>query len=168
MRLRPSGNQGPVATKLSSFIPYQLGSAWTWEHLPLTRARVVTGPASLRREIGTTIKEVLSRKRDRAKVAEDVKAMRAKIADDKGSAEVWDLKNVRGGLIDLEFIAQFLQLVSAAEHPEVLDQNTELALTKLSAAGRVSRRCRNSGAGGAALSHVDPIAQTVSRQAVRG
>ena len=138
MRLRPSGNQGPVATKLSSFISYQLGSAWTWEHLALTRARVVTGPASLRREIGTTIKEVLSRKRDRAKVPEDVKAMRAKIADDKGSAEVWDLKNVRGGLIDLEFIAQFLQLVSAAEHPEVLDQNTELALTKLSAAGVLS------------------------------
>ena len=138
MRLRPSGNQGPVATKLSSFISYQLGSAWTWEHLALTRARVITGPASLRREIGTTIKEVLSRKRDRAKVAEDVKAMRAKIADDKGSAEVWDLKNVRGGLIDLEFIAQFLQLVSAAEHPEVLDQNTELALTKLSAAGVLS------------------------------
>jgi glutamate-ammonia-ligase adenylyltransferase len=138
MRLRPSGNQGPVATKLSSFILYQLGSAWTWEHLALTRARVVTGPASLRREIGTAIKEVLSRPRDRAKVAEDVKAMRAKIADDKGSAEVWDLKNVRGGLIDLEFIAQFLQLVSAAEHPEVLDQNTELALTKLSAAGVLS------------------------------
>jgi glutamate-ammonia-ligase adenylyltransferase len=138
MRLRPSGNQGPVATKLSSFILYQLGSAWTWEHLALTRARVVTGPASLRREIGTTIKEVLSRLRDRTKVAQDVKAMRAKIADDKGSADVWDLKHVRGGLIDLEFIAQFLQLVSAAEHPEVLDQNTELALTKLSAAGVLS------------------------------
>jgi glutamate-ammonia-ligase adenylyltransferase len=138
MRLRPSGNQGPVATKLSSFILYQLGSAWTWEHLALTRARLVTGPASLRREIGTTIREVLSRPRDRAKVAEDVKAMRAKIADDKGSAEVWDLKQARGGLIDLEFIAQFLQLVSAAERPEVLDQNTELALTKLSAAGVLS------------------------------
>ena len=64
--------------------------------------------------------------------------MRAKIADDKGSASSWDLKHVRGGLIDLEFIAQFLQIVSAAEHPEVLDQNTELALTKLSAAGVLS------------------------------
>jgi len=81
---------------------------------------------------------VLSRPRDRAEVAEDVKAMRAKIAEDKGSSDVWDLKNVRGGLIDLEFIAQFLQIVSAAEHPEVLDQNTELALAKLSAAGILS------------------------------
>jgi glutamate-ammonia-ligase adenylyltransferase len=61
--------------------------------------------------------------------------MRAKIADEKGAGDDWDLKQARGGLIDLEFIAQFLQIVSAAEHRDVLDQNTELALTKLSAAG---------------------------------
>jgi glutamate-ammonia-ligase adenylyltransferase len=138
MRLRPSGNQGPVATRLSSFIAYQKGSAWTWEHLALARARLVTGPAALRRQIGATIKEALSRSRDRAAVAAEVRTMRAKIADDKGSADIWDLKQTRGGLIDLEFIAQFLQIVSAAEHPEVLDQNTELALTKLSAAGALS------------------------------
>jgi glutamate-ammonia-ligase adenylyltransferase len=138
MRLRPSGNQGPVATQLSSFNLYQKNSAWTWEHLALTRARLVTGPAALRREIAATISEVLCRPRDRTKVADDVKAMRDKIAEDKGSAEIWDLKHVRGGLIDLEFIAQFLQIVSAAEHPEVLDQNTELALSKLSAAGVLS------------------------------
>jgi [glutamine synthetase] adenylyltransferase / [glutamine synthetase]-adenylyl-L-tyrosine phosphorylase len=138
MRLRPSGNQGPVATKLSSFNSYQMGSAWTWEHLALTRARVVTGPASLRREIAAVTREVLSRLRDQAKMAVEVKAMRAKIAEDKGSSEIWDLKQVRGGLIDLEFIAQFLQIVNAAKHPEVLDQNTELALTKLSAAGVLS------------------------------
>jgi [glutamine synthetase] adenylyltransferase / [glutamine synthetase]-adenylyl-L-tyrosine phosphorylase len=134
MRLRPSGNQGPVATKLSSFIDYQNGSAWTWERLALTRARVVTGPAPLRRQINATIAEVLARPRDRASVAADVRTMRAKIADEKRGQDIWDLKQVRGGLIDLEFIAQFLQIVSAAEHPEALDQNTELALTKLSAA----------------------------------
>lgn len=61
--------------------------------------------------------------------------MRAKIADEKGAGDDWDLKQTRGGLIDLEFIAQFLQIVSATEHRDVLDQNTELALTKLSAAG---------------------------------
>ena len=71
-------------------------------------------------------------------MATDVKAMRDKIAVDKGSSEIWDLKHVRGGLIDLEFIAQFLQIISAAEHSEVLDQNTELALSKLSAAGVLS------------------------------
>ncbi|HSD92337.1 MAG TPA: bifunctional [glutamine synthetase] adenylyltransferase/[glutamine synthetase]-adenylyl-L-tyrosine phosphorylase [Methyloceanibacter sp.] len=138
MRLRPSGSQGPVATKLSSFDSYQKSSAWTWEHLALTRARVLTGPASLRREIGATIAEVLCRQRDRASVAADVRSMRAKIADEKGHGDIWDLKQARGGLIDLEFIAQFVQIVNAAEHPEVLDQNTEFALSKLSAAGVLS------------------------------
>jgi [glutamine synthetase] adenylyltransferase / [glutamine synthetase]-adenylyl-L-tyrosine phosphorylase len=138
MRLRPSGNQGPVATRLSGFIDYQKGSAWTWEHLALSRARVITGPAPLRRQINGTIGEVLRRPRDRTSVAADVRAMRAKIADDKGSADIWDLKQARGGLIDLEFIAQFLQIVNAAKHPDVLDQNTELALSKLSAVGMLS------------------------------
>jgi len=135
MRLRPSGSQGPVATRLSSFIDYQRRSAWTWEHLALTRAAVVTGPVGLRQKINATIKEVLARPRDRAAVAADVRVMRAKIEGEKGSQDPWDLKQARGGLIDLEFIAQFLQIVSAAKHPDVLDQNTELALSKLSAAG---------------------------------
>ena len=138
MRLRPSGNQGPVATRLSSFIDYQSSSAWTWEHLALTRASVVTGPASLRRTVNATIKEVLARPRDPGLVAADVRTMRARIADEKGSAGMWDLKQTRGGLIDLEFIAQFLQLVSAAEHADVLDQNTELALSKLAATGALA------------------------------
>jgi glutamate-ammonia-ligase adenylyltransferase len=138
MRLRPSGSQGPVATRLSGFIDYQQKSAWTWEHLALTRARVITGPAELREEIEETIRRVLIRPRDRAAVAAEVRTMRAKIEQEKGTADIWNLKQVRGGLIDLEFIAQFLQLVSAAEHPEVLDQNTETALTKLSTAGVLS------------------------------
>jgi glutamate-ammonia-ligase adenylyltransferase len=138
MRLRPSGNQGPVATRLSGFVAYQQSSAWTWEHLALTRARVLTGPAPLRREIVETIRQVLSRPRDRAAVAEEVRTMRAKIAEEKGSQGIWDLKQARGGLVDLEFIAQFLQIVSAEEHPSVLDQNTELALSKLSAAGALA------------------------------
>jgi glutamate-ammonia-ligase adenylyltransferase len=138
MRLRPSGSQGPVATKLSSFDAYQKDSAWTWEHLALTRARVITGPASLRRQINTTIRDVLCDEHDRSKVATDVRTMRGKIADDKGAGDLWDLKQVRGGLIDLEFIAQFLQIVNAAKHPEVLDQSTELALSKLSVAGALS------------------------------
>ncbi|HUU67736.1 MAG TPA: bifunctional [glutamine synthetase] adenylyltransferase/[glutamine synthetase]-adenylyl-L-tyrosine phosphorylase [Methyloceanibacter sp.] len=138
MRLRPSGSQGPVATKLSSFIDYQAGAAWTWEHLALTRARVVAGPVVLRQKINETIASVLSRPRDRLAVAEEVKTMRARIADEKGTTDIWDLKQVRGGLVDLEFLAQFLQIVSAAKHPDVLDQNTEMALTKLSAAGVLS------------------------------
>jgi glutamate-ammonia-ligase adenylyltransferase len=140
MRLRPSGHQGPVATRLSSFLEYQDTTAWTWERLALTRARVVTGSASLASEIEQAIATVLTHPRDRAQVAADVRAMRSRIEGEKGSEDIWDLKQVRGGLVDLEFIAQFLQVVSAAEHPQVLDQNTEKALTKLGEAGVLPQR----------------------------
>jgi glutamate-ammonia-ligase adenylyltransferase len=138
MRLRPSGNQGPVATKLASFIDYQERSAWTWEHLALMRARVVSGPIGIRRDIERSIAEVLQRPRDRTAVAADVRAMRAKIEEEKGTQDIWDLKHVRGGLIDIEFLTQFLQLVSAHDHPEVLDQNTAGAISKLLQAGAIT------------------------------
>ena len=134
MRLRPSGLKGPVATQLSSFIEYQMSEAWTWEHMALTRGRVITGPPHLRRSIEETIATILRRPRDRAKVAKDVIEMRALVAKEKGTEDRWDLKQVRGGLVDLEFIAQFLQLVHAARHPEILDQGTVGALE---AAGRL-------------------------------
>lgn len=135
MRLRPSGHQGPVATRFSSFVTYQDESAWTWERLALTRARVVAGPADLRQKIETAVHDVLVRPRDKASVAQDVHAMRTRIEAEKGTNDIWALKQVRGGLVDLEFIAQFLQVVSAADFPDVLDQNTERALEKLGKAG---------------------------------
>jgi [glutamine synthetase] adenylyltransferase / [glutamine synthetase]-adenylyl-L-tyrosine phosphorylase len=135
MRLRPSGQKGPVATQLSSFVDYQAASAWTWEHLALTRARVISGPPDLRRNVERAIRDVLVKPRDRARIATDVRDMRALIAKEKGSDDLWDLKQVRGGLVDLEFIAQHLQLVHAAAHPKVLDQNTAAALKHLAAAG---------------------------------
>jgi glutamate-ammonia-ligase adenylyltransferase len=135
MRLRPSGHKGPVATQLSSFIDYQAKDAWTWEHLALTRARVVAGPPALVAALDTAIRTTLTLPRDRARIAADVKDMRARIAAEKGTNDIWDLKQVRGGLVDLEFIAQFLQLVHANEHPAILDQNTRSAFAKAAAAG---------------------------------
>ena len=129
--------QGPVATKLSSFIEYQRESAWTWEQLALTRARVISGPAGLRRAIGDTIREALARPRDRAAVAAEVRTMRTKIEAEKGTQDIWDLKHVPGGLIDAEFLTQFLEVVSAAANPAVLDQSTAGALSKLVQAGVV-------------------------------
>jgi glutamate-ammonia-ligase adenylyltransferase len=134
MRLRPSGHSGPVATQFSGFVEYQREKAWTWEHLALTRARVVSGPAHLVQGVEETIRDVLTTRRDRRKVANDVLEMRARIEKEKGTLDIWDIKNVSGGLVDLEFIAQFLQIVSAHEHPEVLDQNTATAFEKLSGA----------------------------------
>ena len=140
MRLRPSGQKGPVAAQLSTFREYQATEAWTWEHLALTRARVITGPPDLRSAVEAAIHDTLVRPRDRNVIAKDVQEMRARIAADKGTDRIWDLKQVRGGLVDLEFIAQHLQLIHAASHPDVLDQNTLGAYRKLADAGILSGR----------------------------
>lgn len=124
MRLRPSGRSGPVATRIEGFRDYQEQEAWTWEHMALTRARVVSGSAEFAGRVHAVLRDVLCRPRDRDAVAGDVVEMRRAIAEDKGDDERWNLKHVAGGLIDLEFIAQFIQLVHAAEHPEVLDTST--------------------------------------------
>jgi len=138
MRLRPSGQKGPVATQLTSFIDYQANEAWTWEHLALTRARVISGPPELKTRVESAIREVLLRPHDAVKVAANVRDMRERIVKEKGTENIWDLKQVRGGLVDLEFIAQHLQLISAARHPSVLDQNTVEAYRKLRDAGVLS------------------------------
>ncbi|KAB2851582.1 MAG: bifunctional [glutamine synthetase] adenylyltransferase/[glutamine synthetase]-adenylyl-L-tyrosine phosphorylase, partial [Hyphomicrobiaceae bacterium] len=139
MRLRTSGQKGPVATRFKSFHDYQLNEAWTWEHMALTRARIITGGAMLTRRIESVIRQVLTRRRDRAKVAKDVREMRALIEKEKGARTFWDLKQARGGLVDLEFIAQFLELVHADKHPSVLEQNTRGALQALMRAGVLAR-----------------------------
>ena len=138
LRLRLSGQMGPVATQLSSFLDYQANEAWTWKHLALTRARVLTGTPAFRACVEAAIRAALVRPRDRAKIARDVRDMRQRIWAEKGTDNVWDLKQVRGGLVDIEFIAQHLQLVHAT-HPEVLDQNTAAALHKLAGAGLLQR-----------------------------
>jgi glutamate-ammonia-ligase adenylyltransferase len=138
MRLRPSGQKGPVATQLSRFIEYQASEAWTWEHMALTRARVVSGPPQIAARVEAAIRDVLVRRRERARIAADVREMRTLIAKEKGTSNLWDLKQVRGGLVDLEFIAQHLQLVHAADVPDILDQTTIRALGKLAARGLLS------------------------------
>jgi glutamate-ammonia-ligase adenylyltransferase len=130
MRLRPSGRSGPVATKLDSFASYQENEAWTWEHMALTRARVVSASPAFKAKVERVIREVLARPRDRELVAGDVVEMRRAIATEKGDDKTWDLKYAVGGIIDLEFIAQFLQLVHAAETPEILDTSTARVLDK--------------------------------------
>ncbi|HXW22700.1 MAG TPA: bifunctional [glutamine synthetase] adenylyltransferase/[glutamine synthetase]-adenylyl-L-tyrosine phosphorylase, partial [Rhodomicrobium sp.] len=135
MRLRPSGKAGPVAVRLDGFLSYQRSEAWTWEHLALTRARPIAGPPDLREHLRQLIREVLTAPRDRAKTAADVRDMRAMIEKEKGTSNLWRTKAFVGGLIDVEFIAQFLQIVHAAQNPSILDQNSANALRKLIAAG---------------------------------
>ncbi len=139
MRLRPSGNAGPVAVSIASFIDYQSTKAWTWEHMALTRARPISGPDDLTVRIDGTIRQVLKRQRDPAKVRSDMRDMRERIARDKGSGGVWDIKMVRGGLLDVEFIAQYKQLVHAHDIPEILRRNTVAALRALAEHGALGQ-----------------------------
>ena len=124
MRLRPSGRAGPVASHLKSFAEYQDREAWTWEHMALTRARVISASPEFRAKIETIMRGVLTRPRDAAGVAKDVADMRRAVALEKGEDDVWDLKYAAGGMVDVDFIAQYLQLVHAADKPDILDVST--------------------------------------------
>jgi len=138
-RLRPSGNAGPLATNLGGFIAYQEKEAWTWEHMALTRARVIASSSEgFAAKIQHHLCQTLAKERDRAALADDVRSMRARIEKEKGTKDIWDLKQVAGGLVDIEFIAQFLQLAHAHNKPHVLAQGTEEALEKLREAGCLS------------------------------
>ncbi len=118
MRLRPSGNKGPVATRLNAFTKYQREEAWTWEHMALTRARIVCGDASLKADVEAVISDVLASQRERAKVAADVAEMRGLIEKEKPPRDLWDFKLIPGGIIDIEFLAQYLALTSPERQPE--------------------------------------------------
>jgi glutamate-ammonia-ligase adenylyltransferase len=135
MRLRPSGNKGPVAVSLASFRRYHAESAWTWERMALTRARVVAGPRPLRARVAAAIAEAMARAGDPALVRADAAAMRARMGRDQALEGPWDVKHRPGGQIDVEFIAQVLQLALAASRPEVCSPTTRVALRRLAAAG---------------------------------
>jgi glutamate-ammonia-ligase adenylyltransferase len=130
MRLRPSGRAGPLAAQIAGFTSYQETEAWTWEHMALTRARVVSASSAFGARVEQVVRDILRRPRDPALTADDVVEMRAAISKEKGDRERWDLKYAAGGLIDLEFIAQYLQLVHAERLPDILDTSTARVLDK--------------------------------------
>ncbi len=109
-RLRPQGAQGPLAVSVDSFARYQREEAWTWEHMALTRARVLVGSESAKSELGAIMQDVLGQPRDAAKLREDVLKMRADMAAHKQAKGQLDAKLLRGGLVDLEFLVHYLQL----------------------------------------------------------
>ena len=119
MRLRPSGNQGPVATSWASFTNYQQNEAWVWEHLALTRAHVVAGDAGLAEDIESFRAEFLSHPRDQAKVLREVAEMRARLAAAKAPAGIWDAKNGPGRLMDIELMAETGALLAGLAQRDV-------------------------------------------------
>jgi [glutamine synthetase] adenylyltransferase / [glutamine synthetase]-adenylyl-L-tyrosine phosphorylase len=131
MRLRPSGTTGPVATSLEAFHRYHRELAWTWEQMALTRARPVAGDHDLAARVMAEVRSVLVRPRSTPTLARDVVEMRTRIADAHRNPSPFDVKHRRGGMVDIEFIAQYLQLRDAAQAPGVLHTNTRAALTAL-------------------------------------
>ena len=135
MRLRPSGNAGPLSVSLESFAAYQRESAWTWEHLALTRARVVCADPDFTLRIEAELHTALKAERPADDLLIAVAEMRERMAKENGTDNAWSVKHVRGGLVDCEFIAQYLQLRHAHDKPEVLDTGTSAAFGKLRDAG---------------------------------
>jgi glutamate-ammonia-ligase adenylyltransferase len=133
MRLRPSGNKGPVAVSLEGFRRYHAHDAWTWERMALTRARVIAGPAALRAKVQQAIATAIAG--DPSTVRHDAAAMRIRMLKELPPDGPWDVKPRPGGQIEVEFIAQVLQLLNAETKPEVLSPTTREALHKLEAAG---------------------------------
>ena len=124
LRLRPSGRSGPVATQLRSFVEYQSKEAETWEHMALARARPIGGDATLREDARAAIEATLTLERDPRQVARDAAEMRALIEKEKGTGAEFELKLMQGGIIDIEFVTQYLTLAYAHSCADLLQTET--------------------------------------------
>ena len=138
MRLRPSGGKGPVAVSLTAFRRYHAERSWTWERMALSRARVVAGPGPMRVRVTAAIGQALDQPgAAREILLGDACAMRARVAAELPARSRWDVKRREGGLMEVEFIAQILQLASrdhGLRHP-----TTRVALRRLAKGGVMKR-----------------------------
>ena len=134
LRLRPNGEAGLVVSSMASFHKYQLESAWLWEHQALTRARFTAGDPAVGAAFEGIRCEVLRQKRDLAKLREEVLAMRQKMVDAHGGKSgLFDLKHDPGGLIDVEFVVQYLVLGHAWQYDELTGNKGNIALLAMAA-----------------------------------
>ncbi len=138
VRLRPDGGKGLLVSSLASYAEYQRERAWTWEHQALVRARFVAGDNGMAAAFEQVRRATLSAPRDPGVLRDDVAAMRQRMRAelDRSSADRFDLKQGAGGLVDLEFLLQFLVLRDAASRPALLGPRaTPLLLETASAEG---------------------------------
>ncbi|HEY1795121.1 MAG TPA: bifunctional [glutamine synthetase] adenylyltransferase/[glutamine synthetase]-adenylyl-L-tyrosine phosphorylase [Stellaceae bacterium] len=155
MRLRPSGESGPIATTIETFAHYQREEAWTWEHMALTRARPVAGDERLFAPVRAVIAAALSRPRDRRRLVADVADMRRRVAGQHPRPTPWDLRNRRGGLVDIEFLVQYLILRGA---PQIAPRGIAAAIDALGEAGALPpRAAQEVGAAVRLLRHVQAL-----------
>jgi [glutamine synthetase] adenylyltransferase / [glutamine synthetase]-adenylyl-L-tyrosine phosphorylase len=140
MRLRPSGRAGPLVVTLGAFEDYQLGEAWAWEHMALSRARIVYGSEDFSNRISKSINEVLAQKRESDDLVVAVDEMRRKIEKEFGTGNIWDIRNIRGGIVDIEFITQFLLLMSGQDHPDIFETSLQNSLSNLATVGALNKK----------------------------
>lgn len=135
MRLRPSGRQGPLAARLSTFQAYQKDEAEFWEHMALSRSRIIAGGRNISKVLEATIQECIRQPRDETVLKTSIRDMRKLIATEKGEDDSWDLKLVSGGLMDIEFIAQYFVLKHGPGNPEILSTQTAEILNRIGERG---------------------------------
>jgi glutamate-ammonia-ligase adenylyltransferase len=134
LRLRPDGASGLLVSSLEAFQRYQRESAWTWEHQALSRARYCAGEAAVGAAFELERRSVLRTRREPGKLREDVLSMRTQLLEGHPNAsDSFDLKHDRGGMIDIEFMVQYLVLAQAHAHPELTANDGNIALLKLAA-----------------------------------
>ncbi|WP_430231198.1 bifunctional [glutamate--ammonia ligase]-adenylyl-L-tyrosine phosphorylase/[glutamate--ammonia-ligase] adenylyltransferase [Nitrosomonas communis] len=132
LRLRPNGASGLLASSIEAFTQYQHTQAWVWEHQALTRARFVTGDPHVGKLFEQTRKEILCQARDLAQLRQDILMMREKMLDaHPNPTTLFDIKHDRGGIIDVEFIVQYLVLGYAHQYPQLTGNIGNIALLKL-------------------------------------
>jgi len=134
MRLRPDGDAGLIAISIDTFIDYQKTKAWTWEHQAITRARFVTGAKRIGDQFERLRREILLTERQPDKLKQDILSIRNKIEQGHPNpTELFDIKHDRGGMVDVEFITQFLVLYHAHQHPELIGNLGNTALLAMAA-----------------------------------
>jgi glutamate-ammonia-ligase adenylyltransferase len=134
-RLRPSGKQGLLAVSTKALKHYFEELAWTFEYMAFSKARAVAGDAGLCVGLNEFIHELITDSRDPAKLKHDVADMRKKVETERHTTDPWSIKHVRGGLIDIDFLAQYWLLLYAPAHPDAPRGNAQLVFSWLSAHG---------------------------------
>ncbi len=135
LQLRPDGNSGLLVSNMAAFRDYQLHKAWVWEHQAITRARFVAGDAAIGKAFDAIRHEVIVQPRDAGTLKTEVLSMREKMRSAQHlKDDVFDLKHSVGGIIDVEFLVQYLVLQHAAKHHELTANIGNIGLLKLMAA----------------------------------
>ncbi|MBI5438882.1 MAG: bifunctional [glutamate--ammonia ligase]-adenylyl-L-tyrosine phosphorylase/[glutamate--ammonia-ligase] adenylyltransferase [Nitrosomonadales bacterium] len=134
LRLRPNGASGLLVSSIAAFSEYQRGQAWVWEHQALTRARFCAGDAQVGATFESIRQQVLCQPRDPITLRKEIVEMRQKMRDGHpNNTELFDIKHDSGGMVDIEFMVQYLVLAHAHQHPQLTANVGNLALLKMAA-----------------------------------